>query len=113
MPQSTGRLFLDESNLPMLKPLGVYLLVEPEESPAEKSGIIIPDKAKEFYPICAKVLDLGDEVPDGKFDKGDRIIYSKYSGLEIRMSSELRYFLIPYQDVVAILLNEQETLSRS
>jgi chaperonin GroES len=74
-----------------LKPLGDRLIVRAiEEEQTTKSGIVLPDTAKE-KPEKGKVLEVGD----GKFDddgkripldvkKGDEIFYSKYGGSEIK-----------------------------
>ena len=78
-----------------IKPLEDRLLVRPEEGEeTTASGIVIPDTAKE-KPQEGTVLavgpgkrsDSGDLIPmDVK--EGDRVIYSKYGGTEIKADGE-------------------------
>ena len=77
-----------------LKPLGDRLLVQPvEEEETTKSGIVLPDTAKE-KPQKGKVLAVGDgKLEDGKrikldVSKGDEVLYSKYGGTEITVEGE-------------------------
>ena len=75
-----------------LKPLHDRVLVEPLEA-EEKSagGIIIPDTAKE-KPMEGKIKAVGSGArgEDGKVTpldvkKGDRILYGKWSGTEVKI----------------------------
>jgi len=78
-----------------LKPLGDRVLVEPvEEKETNKSGIIIPDTAKE-KPIEAVVraLGTGKTNDDGKkipfeVKVGDRVLTSKYGGTEVKLDKK-------------------------
>ncbi len=92
-----------------LRPLGDRLVVEHVEQ-AEKSagGVFLPDTAKE-KPQEGKVLavgtgrtlDSGTKLPmDVKV--GDRIIYSKYSGSEIKLEGT-EYLIISEKDVLAVI----------
>jgi chaperonin GroES len=92
-----------------LKPLEDRILVRPEEGEeTTASGIVIPDTAKE-KPQEGTVLavgpgkrsDTGDLVPmDVK--EGDRVIYSKYGGTEIKLEGE-ELLILSARDVLAIL----------
>lgn len=91
-----------------IKPLGdrvVIRLVESEET--TKSGIVIPDSAKE-KPQMAEVLAVGPGgLVDGKEVKmevkiGDKIIYSKYSGTEVKLDNE-EYIIVRHNDILAIV----------
>ena len=74
-----------------LKPLGDRLIVRAiEEEQTTASGIVLPDTAKE-KPQLGEVLAVGD----GRYDdsgkripmdvtKGDKVLYSKYGGTEIK-----------------------------
>lgn len=67
------------------KPLGERVLVERlEEDTKTASGIIIPDNAKE-KPLEGKILAIGSEVKDVKV--GDRVVFGKYSGTEIKLEA--------------------------
>ncbi len=74
-----------------LKPLGDRLIVRAiEEEQTTASGLVLPDTAKE-KPQLGEVLAVGD----GRYDdggkripmdvtKGDKVLYSKYGGTEIK-----------------------------
>ncbi len=92
-----------------LRPLQDRLLVQRvEEEEKTKGGIIIPDTAKE-KPAEGKVVAVGK----GKFDengkpipmevkKGDRILFGKYSGTEIKIEGE-EYLIMREDDVLGII----------
>ena len=96
-----------------LRPLGDRLVVEHVEQ-AEKSagGVFLPDTAKE-KPQEGKVmaigtgrtLDNGTKLPmDVKV--GDRIIYSKYSGSEVKIDGK-ELLIISEKDVLAVVADER------
>jgi chaperonin GroES len=88
------------------KPLGDRILVKrTEEKEQVKGGIIIPDSAKE-KPMEGKVIATGPGKVenDGKrlpmeVKKGDRVLFGKYSGTEIKLD-----------DVEHVILREDEIL---
>lgn len=91
-----------------LRPLGdrvVIKKVEAEET--TKSGIVLPGTAKE-KPQVAEVIAVGPGgVVDGKEVKmevkvGDKVIFSKYSGNEIKMDGE-EYTILRQDDLLAIV----------
>ena len=92
-----------------LKPLGDRVVVEHVEQ-ADKSagGVFLPDTAKE-KPQEGKVLaigsgrtlDNGTKVPM-EVKVGDRILYSKYSGSEVKMDGK-EYLIISEKDVLGIV----------
>ena len=92
-----------------IRPLHDRIVVERiDEDEKTQGGIIIPDTAKE-KPQQGKVLAVGkgkvDE--DGKVhpldvQKGDRILFGKYSGTEIQIGGADR-LIIREDDVLAIL----------
>jgi len=92
-----------------IKPLEDRILVRPEEGEeTTASGIVIPDTAKE-KPQEGTVLavgpgkrsDTGDLIPmDVK--AGDRVVYSKYGGTEIKFDGE-ELLILSARDVLAIL----------
>lgn len=91
-----------------IKPLGTRVLIkEIENAETTKSGIVLPDTAKE-KPIMAEVVATGPgEVKDGKnikveVKKGDRVIYSKYAGTEVKLDNE-KYLLIKQDDILAVI----------
>lgn len=91
-----------------IKPLGdrvVIKKVEPEEK--TKSGIVLPGSAKE-QPQMAEVLEVGPGgMVEGKevsmeVKKGDRVIFSKYAGTEVKFEGE-EYTILKQSDILAIV----------
>jgi len=79
-----------------------------EESDTVRGGIIIPDTAKE-KPQEGEVISVGkgksnDEGKVFPLDvkKGDRILFGKYSGTEIRIDGE-EYLIMREEEVLGIL----------
>ncbi len=72
-----------------------------------KSGIVLPGQAKE-KPQQAEVIAVGPGgVVDGKevtmqVKVGDKVIYSKYAGTEVKLSDE-EYIIVKQNDIVAIV----------
>jgi chaperonin GroES len=97
-----------------LQPLGDRLIVEVlEEEETTSSGIVLPDTAKE-KPQRGRVLAVGpgprDE--DGEYikmdlEEGDEIVFSKYGGTEIRVSTE-DYLILRESDVLAKVVGDRE-----
>ena len=92
-----------------LKPLGDRIVVKaaPHEE-MTKGGLVLPDTVKE-KPVegivvavgPGKVLDNGTrQAMDLKAD--DRIIYSKYSGTEVKLDGE-EYLVLSERDVLAVV----------
>src|SRR5690349_20392907 len=92
-----------------VKPLGDRVLVKPlEEKEAKKGGIIIPDTAKE-KPQEGRVVALGTGKRDeeGKklpfeVKKGDRVMYSKYGGTEIKLDGE-DFLILKEDDILGVV----------
>ena len=92
-----------------LQPLGDRVLVKPiEPKEVRKGGIIIPDTAKE-KPQEGEIIATGPGKTgeDGKrvamdVKTGDRILYGKYSGTEIKID-DAEYLIMHQDDVLGIL----------
>ncbi len=92
-----------------VQPLGDRVLVKPVESKEEKKGgIIIPETAKE-KPQEGEVVSTGKgkTTEDGKVlpldvKPGDRILYGKYSGTEIKLDDK-EYLIMHQDDILGIL----------
>lgn len=92
-----------------LRPLQDRILVQRvEEETTTKGGIIIPDTAKE-KPAEGKVVAVGNGKvgDDGKripleVKKGDRILFGKYSGTEVKIAGE-EYLIMREDDVLGII----------
>ena len=91
-----------------LKPLGDRVVIKQLEAEEKtKSGIVLPNQAKE-KPQEAEVVAVGPGgVVDGKEIKmevkvGDRVIYSKYAGTEVKIDDE-EYIVLRQSDILAIV----------
>jgi len=87
-----------------LKPFEDRVLVEPEEieETRTKSGIIIPDTAKE-KPRTGKVIEVGtDEDLAENIKAGDRIVFAKFTGDEVEFEGE-KYLIISRGDILAVI----------
>ncbi len=91
-----------------LVPIGDRVIVKPEpEEEKTKSGIVLPETAKEKSQegtVIAvgpgRVLDNGQKTPI-EVKVGDKIIYSKYGGTEIKIDDE-EYIILNERDILAI-----------
>ena len=92
-----------------IKPLEDRVLVQPlEAETTTASGLVIPDTAKE-KPQEGKVVATGPGRIDDKGNRvpldvnvGDRVIYSKYGGTEIKHGGQ-EYLILSARDVLAIV----------
>ena len=93
-----------------LRPLGDRVIVEAiERDEMTASGIILPDTAKE-KPQEGNVLAVGAgklnedgtrSVMDVKV--GDRVIYAKYAGTEIKLDGDRKVLILKENDILAIV----------
>lgn len=92
-----------------LRPLNDRILVKRVAEEAKtKGGIIIPDTAKE-KPAEGKVVAVGNGRmgDDGKripleIKKGDRILFGKYGGQEIKVEGE-EYLIMREDEVLCVI----------
>ena len=89
-----------------IKPLGDRVVVKVlEKEETTKSGIVLPEAAKE-KPQEGEVLAVGSgELIEGKripleVKVGDRVIYSKYAGTEVKMDDQ-EYLILRQSDILA------------
>ncbi|MBI3648491.1 MAG: co-chaperone GroES [Actinobacteria bacterium] len=91
-----------------LKPLEDRIVVKPSEGEEKtSSGLVIPDTAKE-KPQEGSVVAVGP----GRFEDGvrvpldvavgDKVIYSKYGGTEVKVWGE-EYLILSARDVLAVV----------
>ncbi|HEN20837.1 MAG: co-chaperone GroES [Deltaproteobacteria bacterium] len=92
-----------------VKPLQDRVIVRRmQEEEKTKGGIIIPDTAKE-KPIEGVVVAVGDGklLDNGKkmpleVKKGDRILFGKYAGTELKIEGE-ELLIMKEDDIIAIV----------
>ena len=93
-----------------LRPLADRLIVEPiEQEEKTASGIILPETAKE-KPQEGTVLAVGPGRRDeeGKpipmdVKEGDRVLYVKYAGTEVKLPDDRKVLVLKESDVLAIV----------
>ena len=84
----------------------VLKALEAEKTTA--SGIVIPGAEKE-KPQQAEVIAVGPGgVVDGKDVKmqvkvGDKVVYSKYSGTEVKLGDDETYTIVRQSDILAVM----------
>jgi len=92
-----------------IRPLQDRIIVKRvQEEEKTKGGIIIPDTAKE-KPIEGKVIAAGNGkvLEDGKVrpldvKAGDRILFSKYAGTEIKIDGE-EHLIMREDDILGVI----------
>jgi len=87
-----------------IKPFEDRVLIESEEvaESKSKSGIILPDTAKE-KPRRGKVVEVGtDEELAEKIKVGDTVVYAKFTGDEIEVEDR-KYLIISRSDILAVI----------
>ena len=94
-----------------LRPLGDRVVIRPlAREEVTKSGIVLPDTAKEkpqqgevLAVGPGRVLDSGDRVVvDVK--QGERVLFAKYSGTEIKLDQE-EFLILREADILAVITN--------
>ena len=92
-----------------LKPLGSRVVIKAlDREEVTKSGIVIPDTAKE-KPQEGRVVAVGPGGLDKNGNKvvmtlkeGDRVLYQKYSGTEFKLDGE-ELLVISQEDILALI----------
>ncbi|SFH71756.1 chaperonin GroES [Tindallia magadiensis] len=91
-----------------IKPLGDRVVIKKLEAEEKtKSGIVLPGSAKE-QPQMAEVIAVGPGgMVEGKevkmeLKKGDKVIFSKYSGTEVKLDGE-EVTILRQSEVLAIV----------
>ncbi|MCI5840025.1 MAG: co-chaperone GroES [Peptoniphilaceae bacterium] len=90
-----------------LKPIGERVVIKKVEAKkSTASGIVLPESAQEA-PQYAEVVAVSDAIENNEKLKGnvkvnDKIIYSKYSGTEVKLDDE-EYIVVKYSDILAVV----------
>ncbi|HHV94288.1 MAG TPA: co-chaperone GroES [Firmicutes bacterium] len=91
-----------------VRPLADRVIVKPIEAEERtKSGIVLPDTAKE-KPQEGEVIAVGPgRYEDGKLipmnvKQGDRVLFAKYAGTEIKIDGE-EYLIMRESDILGII----------
>lgn len=90
-----------------IKPLGDRVLIDPTEEEEKVGSLYIPDTAKE-KPSIGVVTEIGEGGRDGDkiipmtVKKGDKVLYGKYSGTEVKDQGK-EYLIVRESDILAII----------
>ena len=94
-----------------LQPLGDRVVIKPtEREEMTKSGIVLPDTAKE-KPQEGMIIAAGPGriLDDGKREsmdvkQGDKVLYAKYAGTEFKIEGD-ELLIVKQSDILAIVEN--------
>ena len=92
-----------------LVPIGDHVVIKVEKATETvKSGIVLPESAKEkpqqgtvMAVGSGVMLDNGTRIPL-EVKEGDKVVYSKYSGNEVKLDDE-EYVVLSQHDILAIV----------
>ena len=93
----------------MIKPLGDRVVIQVSEGEQKTaSGIVLPDTSKEKpQEVTVVAVGTGKLLDNGQraaldVNEGDRIIFSKYAGTEIKFGGK-DYLIVSERDILAII----------
>ncbi len=90
-----------------IKPLGDRVLIKAiEAEETTKSGIVLPGSAKE-KPQMAEVVAVGagilnDDKKKDEIKKGDKVIFAKYAGNEIKLDGK-EFTILKLNEILAVV----------
>lgn len=87
-----------------IKPLADRVLVKNDKAETKTaSGLIIPEAAQEKTQT-ATVMEIGTGTDDVKITvkKGDKIMYDKYAGTQLKIDGE-DYLILKMSDIIAVI----------
>ena len=88
-----------------VEPLGARVLVRVlEDESVTSSGLVIPDTAKK-KPQRGVVVAVGDDEEMVKVKPGDRVLYPRYSGTEVRVGG-VDHLVIDATELLAVLRDD-------
>jgi chaperonin GroES len=83
-----------------VKPVGDRVLVKLEKSETKSTGgIIIPDTAQEKTQQGV-VVEVGDDKEEIKVKAGQKVMYDKYAGTQIKVNGE-EHLILKMADIIA------------
>ncbi len=85
-----------------IKPLGNRILLKPQEAEERtKSGLYIPESAKE-KPLIAQVIAVGNGPLVNMIKVGQNVIHENFGGSEVKIAGA-RHIIMDVKDILAIV----------
>ncbi|MDR3166661.1 MAG: co-chaperone GroES [Treponema sp.] len=85
-----------------VKPLADRVMVKLEKNEAKTAGgIIIPDTAQEKTQ-SGVVVEVGDDKDVIKVTAGQKVMYDKYAGTQVKIDGE-EYLVLKMADIIAVI----------
>ena len=85
-----------------VKPLADRVMVKLEKDEAKTAGgIIIPDTAQEKTQR-GKVVEVGDDKEAIKVKPGQKVMYDKYAGTQLKIDGE-EHLILKMADIIAVV----------
>jgi chaperonin GroES len=87
----------------IVQPLGTRVLVMPDNESESRTelGLYIPETAKE-KPQTGTIVAVGDEEEDIKVEIGQKVLFPKYTGTEIKIDG-IEHLIMDADDILAIV----------
>lgn len=88
-----------------VQPLGTRVLIRPsvDEESRTNSGLYIPETAKE-KPQTGEVVAIGDEEDGIKVKVGQKVLFPKYTGTEIKLNN-VDHLIMEADDILAVVVD--------
>ena len=85
-----------------IQPIGDRILLKVEAAETKTAGgLIIPDTAQEKTQT-GKVIAVGDDKDAIKVKKGDKVMFDKYAGTNIKIDG-VEHLIVKMQDIIATI----------
>jgi chaperonin GroES len=87
-----------------VQPLGARVLIRPliDEESRTGTGLYIPETARE-KPQTGEVVAIGDEEGEIKVKVGQKVLFPKYTGTEIKLDN-VDHLIMEADDILAIVV---------
>ena len=87
----------------IVQPLGTRVLVMPDNEGESRTetGLYIPETAKE-KPQTGTIVAVGDEEEDIKVEIGQKVLFPKYTGTEIKIDG-IEHLIMEADDILAVV----------
>lgn len=94
---------VESNEVKELIPFGRNVLVRPVETDTYKGNLIIPDMAKDKCPVIGHLMSVGGKIEEEELEglrPGDKVIYGKYSGVELKLDNNTRFIYLNIDDIL-------------